>query len=283
MSKLNSVVLPAPFGPIMPRIEPSTTSKETFCTAFSPPKLRDTFLTYWQRNGGLPVFGFPLTEAFVEISPTNGKPYLVQYFERNRFELHPENAGSKYEVLLGLLGAETLKTQPGLLDRPIAQVPDYSRVVGLPQRIIIPSIGVDAAIEPVGVDASNAMETPTNPWDTSWYAPGARPGQQGNAAIAGHVDFAGIGPVVFWRLSSMTPGMEVFVVASDGARWRFIVQSVETFQVGFFPGHRVFGPTSETNVNLISCIGNFDPVTASYDKRVVAFARWDGVIPKPTR
>jgi hypothetical protein len=29
---------------------------------------------------------------------------MVQYFERARFELHPENAGTQYEVLLGQLG-----------------------------------------------------------------------------------------------------------------------------------------------------------------------------------
>ena len=245
--------------------------------------LRDTFLTYWQRYGGLPVFGFPLTEAFMEISPTNGQAYLVQYFERNRFELHPEYAGSRYEVLLGLLGAEQLKTQPALLDRPVAQVPEAARVVGLPQRILIPAIGVDAVVEQVGVDATNAMDTPKNPRNTGWYSPGPRPGQRGNAAIDGHVDYAGLGPVVFWRLSSMTPGMEIVIVADDGARWRFIVQSVETFGLTEFPGHRVFGPSDETNLSLISCIGNFDPVTASYDKRIIAFARWDGVIPQVGR
>jgi hypothetical protein len=34
----------------------------------------------------------------------NGRP--VQYFERNRFEYHAENAGTRYEVLLGLLGRQ---------------------------------------------------------------------------------------------------------------------------------------------------------------------------------
>jgi hypothetical protein len=32
----------------------------------------------------------------------------VQYFERARFELHPENAGTPYEILLGHLGREAL-------------------------------------------------------------------------------------------------------------------------------------------------------------------------------
>jgi subtilisin family serine protease len=66
--------------------------------------LRGVFLAYWQQHGGLPVFGYPLSEEFVEISDTDGKPYRVQYFERNRFEYHPEYAGTPNEVLLGLLG-----------------------------------------------------------------------------------------------------------------------------------------------------------------------------------
>jgi len=70
------------------------------------------FLHYWQGHGGLPVFGYPLTPAFRE----NG--YLVQYFERSRFELHPENAGSPYEVLLGQLGKERLKNEGIVSPKP---------------------------------------------------------------------------------------------------------------------------------------------------------------------
>jgi hypothetical protein len=66
--------------------------------------LRGVFRAYWEQHGGLAQFGYPLTEEFQERSPTDGKRYSVQYFERNRFEAHPENAGTPYEVLLGLLG-----------------------------------------------------------------------------------------------------------------------------------------------------------------------------------
>jgi hypothetical protein len=59
------------------------------------------FLEYWRANGGLAVFGYPLTEQREE----NGRQ--VQYFERQRFEAHPENA-RPYDVLLGLLGSERL-------------------------------------------------------------------------------------------------------------------------------------------------------------------------------
>ena len=69
--------------------------------------LRGTFLSYWMTNGGLAVFGFPLTEEFQEVNPSNGEVYTVQYFERSRFEHHPANK-APYNVLLGHLGRQLL-------------------------------------------------------------------------------------------------------------------------------------------------------------------------------
>src|SRR6185436_1938890 len=63
-----------------------------------------TFLTYCERNGGLERFGYPITEPFEE--GLSGWFGTVQYFERRRMEHHFENAGTRYEVLLGLLGRD---------------------------------------------------------------------------------------------------------------------------------------------------------------------------------
>ncbi|MEZ4521212.1 MAG: L,D-transpeptidase family protein [Thermomicrobiales bacterium] len=62
--------------------------------------LANGFKKYWDENGGVAVFGFPISEEFEEGG------YNVQYFERARLEWHPENAGTEYEVLLGHLGRE---------------------------------------------------------------------------------------------------------------------------------------------------------------------------------
>ncbi len=67
--------------------------------------LSGAFKIYWDAHGGLPLYGFPLSEPFEEKSATDGATYLVQYFERNRFEYHPDTK----EVLLGLLGSEVLQ------------------------------------------------------------------------------------------------------------------------------------------------------------------------------
>lgn len=63
---------------------------------------------FWEQNGGLPVFGFPITPQQEEM--VEGKAVQVQWFERNRIELHPENR-RPYDVLLGRLGADRLAQQ----------------------------------------------------------------------------------------------------------------------------------------------------------------------------
>jgi len=79
-----------------------------------------TMLDYWNRYGGLQQFGYPISEPFHEVSATDGKSYYVQYFERNRMELHPGKA-SPYEVQLGLLGVEQYKMQAVAADQlPVA-------------------------------------------------------------------------------------------------------------------------------------------------------------------
>ncbi len=63
---------------------------------------------YWEQNGGLPVFGFPIgpqKEEYLE-----GRPFQVQWFERNRLELHPENP-RPYDVLIGRVGHDRLVQQ----------------------------------------------------------------------------------------------------------------------------------------------------------------------------
>jgi len=72
------------------------------------------FYLYWQNNGSLDRLGYPISEEQQETDPTTGKVFLIQWFERARFEYHPENAGS-YRVELGLLGSEIRNSAPGSL------------------------------------------------------------------------------------------------------------------------------------------------------------------------
>ncbi len=66
------------------------------------------FREYWEQNGNLGVFGYPISTAPIRQTPVG--TFLVQEFERNRFELHPEKQ-RPYDVLLGRLGDIRLKQQ----------------------------------------------------------------------------------------------------------------------------------------------------------------------------
>jgi hypothetical protein len=48
--------------------------------------LKDAFLNYWLMHGGLTLYGYPITEEFVQDG------VIVQYFERSKFEYHPGSA-----------------------------------------------------------------------------------------------------------------------------------------------------------------------------------------------
>jgi hypothetical protein len=80
--------------------------QELTCFAETNQCLQGRFLAYWQANGGLAQFGYPLTGEQPELLE-DGKTYTVQYFERARFEYHPENP-SPSDILLGQFGRRVL-------------------------------------------------------------------------------------------------------------------------------------------------------------------------------
>ncbi len=86
--------------------------------------VHDPFLGYWQTHGGLAQQGLPITDAYDEPNDADGRTYRTQYFERARFELHPEQTNPRYQILLGLLGKEAL-----LARYPAGRVTAASEVV----------------------------------------------------------------------------------------------------------------------------------------------------------
>ncbi len=61
--------------------------------------------SFWEAQGGLPIFGYPLGPARPADGPAG--PITVQLFERAQLEYHPQNA-PPYDVLLGRLGGDLL-------------------------------------------------------------------------------------------------------------------------------------------------------------------------------
>jgi hypothetical protein len=146
-----------------------------------------------------------------------------------------------------------------------------ARHVAWPVRIAIPSIGVDAAMIPLGLNRDRTLEVPTDFAQAGWWTGGARPGQAGPAIIAGHVD-SKTGPAVFFRLGDLRRGATISVDRRDGTRARFRVLGSEQYSKSQFPTARVYGSTPGPTLRLITCSGTFDRSTGHYVDNTVVYA-----------
>lgn len=146
---------------------------------------------------------------------------------------------------------------------------------GQPTRVKIPIIRVDAAVEYVGLTGDGAMDVPKDYSKTAWYEPGPRPGDQGNAAIAGHVD-SKTGKAVFWDLGKLKPGDEVFIAGNDGTERRFVVTGVESYGRTTAPLQQIFGPSTDRRLNLITCDpdSGFDRTKGEYAGNIVVYTNY---------
>jgi hypothetical protein len=140
-----------------------------------------------------------------------------------------------------------------------------------PVRIQIPAIGVDAPIVPLGLDPDRMLQVPRNFGDAGWWTGGARPGEAGPAIIVGHID-SHTGPAVFFRIGELGRGAAIIVVRRDRSRARFTVIGSERYPKSDFPTARVYGPTAEPALRLITCSGAFDRASGHYVDNTVVYA-----------
>ncbi|WP_330331473.1 class F sortase [Streptomyces sp. NBC_00536] len=142
-----------------------------------------------------------------------------------------------------------------------------------PERIEIPDIKVDAQLETVGLDAKGVMQEPdfAKPMEAAWYKQGPAPGEQGPAAIVGHMDTPTTPEAVFFNLKKLTKDEKIKVHRADGTTVVFAVDRIETYKKDAFPTDKVYGDTADPELRLITCGGNLMK-DRHWDSNVVVFA-----------
>jgi Sortase domain len=143
--------------------------------------------------------------------------------------------------------------------------------VASPVSLTIPLIGVDTKLITLGLTTGGALQVPSTTSVAGWYTGSPRPGAIGSAIIVGHIDSV-TGPGVFYRLSELRRGDDVYVKRADGSMAEFRVTSVQTYLKDKFPTHTVYGPTPDAELRLITCGGAFDPATGHYLSNIVVYA-----------
>jgi sortase (surface protein transpeptidase) len=142
-----------------------------------------------------------------------------------------------------------------------------------PLRLVIPTIGVNAFVEQLGIQANGDLATPTqSPWDdVGWYKLGPHPGERGSAVIDGHLDRPGGSWAVFWRLSDMRVGDEVLVVNGAGKTLHFRVTRMAFYAPQAAPIQDIFGNSGGIYLNLLTCAGDWIPSEKQTTLRLVVY------------
>ncbi len=145
--------------------------------------------------------------------------------------------------------------------------------VGMPIRLKIPKIKVDALIENVGLTSKGEMRAPKLPRNTAWFNLGVRPGEIGSAVIAGHVDWYNGATAVFANLNKLKPGDKIMVQDDKGKIITFVVRKVRIYDLKDNASEVFVPPDNDlAHLNLITCIGVWDKKTKQYNKRLAVFA-----------
>jgi LPXTG-site transpeptidase (sortase) family protein len=172
-----------------------------------------------------------------------------------------------------LSGQQRPDTQKLSSATPLSATPTMTPVARKLVRLIIPAIGVNAPIEPVGLVAGDYLGVPTqNQWDgVGWYKDGPYPGDRGSAVIDGHLDRPGGLPAVFWYLHNLHTGDMVMVVDSTGKTLHFRVFDMESYSPQNAPTNKIFNDTSGSYLNLITCAGQWIPSQHQTTLRLVVY------------
>lgn len=161
-----------------------------------------------------------------------------------------------------------LPTQNPVTYTKISRAPTREKVT--PQRIIIPSIGIDTEIQEVGLTQNGAMEVPSSTTEVGWYKFGPHPGQVGSAVITGHYDGENGTKGVFEKLHLLKKGDKIYIIESNGKKITFTVRESRKYDPDA-DASEVFNQSDSSHLNLITCDGKWDTAQESYSKRLVVF------------
>ena len=143
---------------------------------------------------------------------------------------------------------------------------------GIPVRLTIPAINVDAAIEQVGLTSDGVMDAPKTPEGLAWYKLGSRPGENGSAVIAGHYGPWKNGDTsVFDKLYRLSVGDKVYVEDNKGVVTSFVVRESRRYDPDADASSVFSSKEREPRLNLITCDGAWNKTSKSYPLRLVVF------------
>lgn len=174
-----------------------------------------------------------------------------------------------------------IPTTGGMRPGPVGmQPPTSGNREGIePTALRVEKAGIDSAVEPLQI-LDGVMQNPSGPFVVGWYQETAKPGSAGNSVMSGHVDYWNVGEAVFWELppprQALAEGDPIVIIGADGGEYTYAVEWQKMYGLDELTPEiingEIVGPTDSPSLTLITCGGDFDPVSGQYTSRYVVRA-----------
>jgi len=151
-------------------------------------------------------------------------------------------------------------------------VSQAQRIQGIPIRLKIPRLKIDALIEPVGLTPEGAMGVSKYIANAAWFNLGPRPGEIGSAVIDGHYGWKDDVPAVFDKLHKIRIGDKIYIDDESGVTTTFAVREKKTLQPDDDASSVFSSSDGQAHLNLITCQGAWNETSHSYPDRLVVFS-----------
>jgi hypothetical protein len=168
----------------------------------------------------------------------------------------------------------------GVDTKPIAksEIGNYHVAANYPKMLVIPSIGVNARMAPLGLLApqnnSPQLDVPKNIYDTGWYDCTINPiaankcsrkklPNDGNFTTANLIDGHSCEgynlPCVFNNLAKLKTDAQITVELGDGSKLNYVVKEVDVVPLAEVDMNKMMKPigAGQDGVNLITCAGDW--------------------------
>ena len=158
--------------------------------------------------------------------------------------------------------------------KPTQACADYRAAEFDPERLSIPSLGVEGCIQNVGIDQFGAVAVPTNIHVAGWYINSVRPGESGVSIIDGHINGNFTNDGIFQHLDQLRPGEVVTITRGNGAVLRYEVTSVQSVALEQAAEALFSKETSiKSQLNLITCGGRWNDKIKQFDHRIIVTSK----------
>ena len=154
----------------------------------------------------------------------------------------------------------------------IITVPKQGQVdFGLPVRIEIPGINIDAPIESVGLTPDGAVDVPKGPTNAAWFDLSPYPGEKGSSVITGHSGWKNGIPAVFDNLYKLRKDDKLYITDDKGVVISFVVREIKKYNPKANAPEVFISNDNKAHLNLITCAGIWNKIWKSHSDRLVVF------------